>query len=87
MAGGLGRREGWGRVGWAGASVAAGGGLGAVLTTTPQVAPVLRALEGWGELRVLEGLQRDWEPKPQSLRPQHRMLGHTGFIVSARHFG
>jgi len=77
----------WELVGWAAASLAPGGRLVAYLPTTPQVAQLLRALEGWGELRVLENLQRDWEPKPQSLRPQHRMLGHTGFIVSARHFG
>ncbi len=77
----------WELVGWAAGSLAPGGRLVAYLPTTPQVAQFLRALEGWGELRVLENLQRDWEPKPQSLRPQHRMLGHTGFIVSARHFG
>ena len=71
----------------AAASLTVGGRLVAYLPTTPQVAQLVAALEGWGELRVLENLQRDWTTRPRALRPQHRMLGHTGFIVSARHFG
>lgn len=77
----------WELVGWAATSLVAGGRLVAYLPTTGQVAQLLAALEGWGEIRVVENLQRDWEPKAQALRPQHRMLGHTGFIVSARYFG
>ena len=76
----------WELVGWAAASLTIGGRLVAYLPTTPQVAQLLRALEGWGELRVLENLQRDWTTRAQALRPQHRMLAHTGFIVSARHY-
>ena len=77
----------WELVAWAAASLTVGGRLVAYLPTTPQVAQLVAALEGWGELRVLENLQRDWTTRPRALRPQHRMLGHTGFIVSARHFG
>ena len=58
----------------------------AYLPTTGQVAQLVTQLEGWGEPRVVENLQRDWTTRSQALRPQSRMQGHSGFIVSARHY-
>ena len=76
----------WELVDWAAAALEPGGRLAAYLPTTGQVAQLVAQLEGWGELRVVENLQRDWTTRPQALRPQSRMQGHSGFIVSARHY-
>jgi tRNA (adenine57-N1/adenine58-N1)-methyltransferase len=32
----------------------------------------------------METLVRFWHVKGLSIRPEHRMIGHTGFIVTAR---
>jgi tRNA (adenine57-N1/adenine58-N1)-methyltransferase len=39
---------------------------------------------GFGTLRTLEGLVRTWNVEGQSVRPDHRMVAHTGFIVTGR---
>ena len=76
----------WELVGWASTALESGGRLVAYLPTTGQVTQLLAQLEGWGELRVVENIQRDWTTRSQALRPQSRMQGHSGFIVSARHY-
>jgi len=35
-------------------------------------------------VRTVESIVRDWEFGPQSVRPAHRIIGHTGFITTAR---
>ena len=80
----------WELAAWAAASLAPGGRIAAYVPTTPQVARLLTALaedDGWQQVAVVENLQREWEPRPEALRPRHSMLGHTGFIVSARWVG
>ena len=37
--------------------------------------------------RTVEVLQRGWHIEGQSVRPDHRMVAHTGFITSARLLG
>ncbi len=76
----------WELVSWAATALESGGRLVAYLPTTGQVAQLVAQLEGWGETRVVENLQRDWTTRSQALRPQSRMQGHSGFIVSARHY-
>jgi tRNA (adenine57-N1/adenine58-N1)-methyltransferase len=39
---------------------------------------------GFGALQTIETLVRSWHVKGLSIRPEHRMIGHTGFIVIAR---
>jgi tRNA (adenine57-N1/adenine58-N1)-methyltransferase len=39
---------------------------------------------GFGALQTIETLLRSWHVKGLSVRPDHRMIGHTGFIVTAR---
>jgi tRNA (adenine57-N1/adenine58-N1)-methyltransferase len=34
--------------------------------------------------QTIEVLQRSWHVEGQSVRPDHRMVGHTGFLTSAR---
>jgi tRNA (adenine57-N1/adenine58-N1)-methyltransferase len=39
---------------------------------------------GFGAVQTIETLVRSWHVKGLSIRPEHRMIGHTGFIVTAR---
>ena len=44
----------------------------------------LRAHGGFAAVQAFETLLRFWHVKNLSIRPEHRMIGHTGFIVVAR---
>jgi tRNA (adenine57-N1/adenine58-N1)-methyltransferase len=35
-------------------------------------------------IEILESLQREWHVKDRSVRPEHRMVAHSGFLVFAR---
>ncbi|MGI9647984.1 MAG: tRNA (adenine-N1)-methyltransferase [Acidimicrobiia bacterium] len=55
--------------------------------TVPQVQQTTEALREAGcfaELSNFEVLHRDWNIDGRSVRPDHRMVGHTGFITTAR---
>jgi tRNA (adenine57-N1/adenine58-N1)-methyltransferase len=69
-----------------GSSLIAGGILCAYLPTTVQVQQLVLALEGAGFLHVdtIETLQRSWHVTDRSVRPDHRMVAHTGFLSIAR---
>ncbi len=49
-----------------------------------QVVDALRAHGGFGAVETLETLTRFWHVSERSLRPTHRMVAHTGFLVFAR---
>lgn len=64
-----------------------GGVLVAYVATTTQLSQLveqLREQECWTEPRAWESLQRGWHVVGLAVRPEHRMQGHTGFLVSAR---
>jgi tRNA (adenine57-N1/adenine58-N1)-methyltransferase len=63
-----------------------GGILCAYLPTIGQVAELHEALErsAFGLVTTVEVLQRSWHVKRQSVRPDHRMVAHTGFLTAAR---
>jgi len=63
-----------------------GGILVAYLPTIGQVARLREELAGsaFGMAQTLEVLQRTWHVEGQSVRPDHRMVAHTGFLTSAR---
>jgi tRNA (adenine57-N1/adenine58-N1)-methyltransferase len=44
----------------------------------------LRAHGAFAAVQSLETLVRFWQVKNLSVRPEHRMVAHTGFIVVAR---
>jgi tRNA (adenine57-N1/adenine58-N1)-methyltransferase len=44
----------------------------------------LRAHPGFDAIEVMENLHRYWHVKDLSVRPEHRMVAHTGFIIIAR---
>ncbi|WJK44034.1 tRNA (adenine-N1)-methyltransferase [Solwaraspora sp. WMMA2056] len=57
------------------------------VATTPQVSELVEALRevgGFTEPRAWESLVRDWHVDGLAVRPDHRMIGHTAFLVSAR---
>ncbi|HEY1465743.1 MAG TPA: hypothetical protein VGF11_01710, partial [Acidimicrobiales bacterium] len=38
----------------------------------------------FGMAETLEVLHRTWHIEARSVRPDHRMVGHTGFLTTAR---
>jgi len=44
----------------------------------------LRAHGGFGAIETLETLTRFWHVGERSVRPEHRMVAHTGFLIFAR---
>lgn len=64
-----------------------GGVLCGYLPTVPQVQTLVETLRESGafaEIEVREFLFRDWNVSGRSVRPEHSMVGHTGFLVFAR---
>lgn len=64
-----------------------GGILLSYLPTVLQVKSLVDALRehgGFSRIEAMESLMRYWHIKGLSLRPQHRMVAHTGFITVAR---
>ena len=64
----------------------AGGILVSYLPSITQVAELREALEaeGFGLAETAEYLRRTWHVESRSVRPDHRMVAHTGFLTSAR---
>jgi tRNA (adenine57-N1/adenine58-N1)-methyltransferase len=64
---------------------------GMVVAYTPsitQAAQVREALKGkWIDGRTIEVLHRGWHVEGQAVRPDHRMVAHTGFLSIARFLG
>lgn len=63
-----------------------GGVLVAYLPTIVQVTQLREALttSGFALAETLEVLQRTWRVEGTSVRPDHRMVAHTGFLTHAR---
>jgi tRNA (adenine57-N1/adenine58-N1)-methyltransferase len=63
-----------------------GGVLCAYLPTTIQIQQLVLALPAQGFLHIetFEVLRRSWHVTERSVRPDHRMIGHTGFLTVAR---
>jgi tRNA (adenine57-N1/adenine58-N1)-methyltransferase len=62
---------------------------GILVAYTPSVMQVSRLREslnkhGFGMANTTEFMQRGWHVEGQAVRPDHRMVGHTGFLTSAR---
>ncbi len=74
----------WNIVSWAQKSLRIGGFLICYLPTVNQVQKLVEYLDVWQEIEIVETIQRSWQSKQNALRPQSNMIGHTGFIVSAR---
>jgi len=78
--------EPWRVVKHAAAALRNGGILVSYLPTVGQVAQLREEVAGsaFALAHTVEVLQRSWHVEGQSVRPDHRMVGHTGFLTSAR---
>ena len=68
------------------AALRPGGMLGCWVPTTPQLDSLGAAIREEPllvETRTSEILQRYWHVAANSVRPDHRMIGHTGFLMTA----
>lgn len=81
--------EPWRGVEVANESLVPGAIMCAYLPTVPQVAHTVEAMRagGFGQMDTFEGLLRTWNVDGPSVRPDHRMVAHTGFIVTGRKLG
>jgi tRNA (adenine57-N1/adenine58-N1)-methyltransferase catalytic subunit len=78
--------EPWEALGTATRALISGGTLCCYLPTVPQLIRTAEAMEngGFALINTFEALLRTWNVSGQSVRPDHRMVAHTGFIITAR---
>ena len=65
----------------------AGGMVCVYVATTTQLSRIVETLRthgGFTEPQAWETLVRDWHVEGLAVRPGHKMVGHTGFLVTAR---
>jgi tRNA (adenine57-N1/adenine58-N1)-methyltransferase catalytic subunit len=67
-------------------SLRRGGILVAYNPSITQVQQLRRVLDDgpWAMVETIEVLQRGWHVEGQAVRPDHRMVAHTGFLTHAR---
>lgn len=72
----------------ASANALVGGGMLIVYVATAsqlsRTAEAVRTSGRFAEPRALESMVRDWHLEGLAVRPSHRMIGHTGFLLFAR---
>jgi tRNA (adenine57-N1/adenine58-N1)-methyltransferase len=64
-----------------------GGVFMAYVATTTQLSKIAEAIKNSGnftEPESSESIVRGWHHEGLAVRPQHRMIGHTGFLIFAR---
>jgi len=74
-------------LGVAARALRAGGVLVCYVPTAIQLGETVTALQrdsGFGEIESFETLLRNWHVRGLSVRPVHRMVAHSGFIIVAR---
>ncbi len=77
----------WDHADAAAAMLISGGLLCCYVATTTQLARTVSALRAQGnfaEPAAWETLQRGWHVDGLAVRPEHRMVGHTGFLITVR---
>jgi tRNA (adenine57-N1/adenine58-N1)-methyltransferase catalytic subunit len=77
----------WDYVGTAARALSPGGVLCCYIATVTQLSRTVEAVRGHGafsEPAAWEAFTRDWHAEGLAVRPEHRMIGHTGFLVTAR---
>jgi tRNA (adenine57-N1/adenine58-N1)-methyltransferase len=69
------------------AALLPGGVLTIYVATTTQLSKItesLREQQCWTEPQAWETLMRPWHVVGLSVRPEHRMIGHTAFLLTTR---
>jgi tRNA (adenine57-N1/adenine58-N1)-methyltransferase catalytic subunit len=77
----------WEHLAAAAAGLLPGGLLCCYVATTTQLARTVTAMRDQGsfaEPAAWETMQRGWHVEGLAVRPEHRMVGHTGFLITAR---
>lgn len=77
----------WNRLEGVWRAIAPGGVLVCYVTTTTQLDRLVQSLRDsgvWTEPQVQETLERNWKVQGLAIRPDHQMIGHTGFLVVSR---
>jgi tRNA (adenine57-N1/adenine58-N1)-methyltransferase catalytic subunit len=77
----------WEQVRAAAAMLIPGGLICCYVATTTQLARTITALREHGSFAEPSGwetMQRGWHVDGLAVRPEHRMIGHTGFLITAR---
>jgi tRNA (adenine57-N1/adenine58-N1)-methyltransferase len=77
----------WENVADAARALIPGGLICCYVATTTQLSRIVEELRGHGsfyEPAAWETLYRGWHVDGLAVRPDHRMIGHTGFLVTAR---
>ncbi|WEV74751.1 tRNA (adenine-N1)-methyltransferase [Bifidobacterium sp. ESL0798] len=77
----------WNRLEQAYRVIAPGGVLVAYITTTTQMSRFCEALREagcWTEPEIQETFERTWKAQGLAVRPDHQMIGHTGFLIVTR---
>ena len=77
----------WECIGTAARVLLPGGVLACYVATVTQLSATVEAVRGHGgfdEPAAWESLTRGWHADGLAVRPEHRMVGHTGFLVTAR---
>jgi tRNA (adenine57-N1/adenine58-N1)-methyltransferase len=77
----------WEHTAAAAAALVPGGLLCCYVATTTQLARTVTAMRDQGsfaEPAAWETMQRGWHVEGLAVRPEHRMVGHTGFLITGR---
>jgi tRNA (adenine57-N1/adenine58-N1)-methyltransferase catalytic subunit len=77
----------WEHVSSAASWLVSGGLICGYVATTTQLSRLVECLRGHGgfdEPAAWESMLRGWHVEGLAVRPEHRMIGHTGFLVTAR---
>ena len=80
-------REPWMFLAQAHAALKGGGFFGSLVPTANQLTDLLREMDllgGWTDVEVIEILMRRYKPVADRLRPEDRMIAHTGYLLFAR---
>lgn len=80
----------WSFLPQAGAVLLPGGVLICYVATVPQMSKLvedMRETENFTEPEVWESTIRPWHVEGLAVRPEHRMVAHTGFLITARRLG
>lgn len=77
----------WEHAGLAARALIPGGLICCYVATVTQLSRIVEAIReqgGFDEPAAWESLTRGWHVDGLAVRPEHRMIGHTGFLVTAR---
>lgn len=77
----------WSHIDTVASALRPGGVLVVYVATTTQLSRIaedLRADGRWTEPRAEESMVRTWHLEGLAVRPDHRMIGHTGFLLATR---